>query len=104
MFRLRSNCSVRPVDPSVFTELMESKPGIEENCLSRGVATVEDMVCGSAPGRPALTETAGESILGSSLTGNATYATMPKMAIAAINKLVAIGRRMKGSQMFIATP
>ena len=34
-------------------------------------------------------------------TGSARYATMPNSAIPAISRLVAIGRRMKTSEMFM---
>jgi len=40
--------------------------------------------------------------VGGSLIGNARYATTPKSAIAAINRLVAIGRLMNPSEMFTA--
>src|SRR5262249_52041208 len=43
----------------------------------------------------------GKSTVGRSLTGSARYATMPNNAMAAIRRLVAIGRRMKTSEMFI---
>ena len=51
MLRLRLNCSVICVCPSVLIELIESKPSMVENCRSNGVATAEAMVSGFAPGQ-----------------------------------------------------
>ena len=42
--------------------------------------------------------------MGRSLTGSVRYATTPNSAIAAISRLVAIGRRMKTSEKFIGNP
>ena len=55
MFRSRANCKVTWVSPRAFTELIESRPAMVENCFSRGVATEAAMVSGLAPGRTALT-------------------------------------------------
>jgi hypothetical protein len=59
------------------------------------------MVSGLAPGRLAVTRRVGKSTLGRSLTGSALYATSPNSAMAAISRLVAMGRRMKVSEKFI---
>jgi len=48
---------------------MESMPAMVANSFSRGVATVEAMVSGLAPGREALTLIVGKSTAGRSLTG-----------------------------------
>ena len=42
MFRLRSNCRVTEVLPSVLVELTVLRPAIVENCRSSGVATDEE--------------------------------------------------------------
>ena len=44
-------------------------PGISENCRSSGVATLDAMVSGLAPGSEALTCRVGKSTLGSAATG-----------------------------------
>src|SRR3954466_15784372 len=59
------------------------------------------MVSGLAPGRLAVTSKVGRSTLGRSLTANSRYATVPKRAIAAIIKLVAIGRSINVWEIFI---
>src|SRR5262245_41409255 len=69
ILRLKLNCSVMDVLPSVLMEVIESRPSIEEHERSSGVATAEAMVSALAPGRLALTETVGKSTFGRSLTG-----------------------------------
>src|ERR1039457_3992704 len=100
--RLRANSSVTCVLPSEFTDVIESRPAIAENWFSSGVATDDAMVSGLAPGKLAVTCSVGKSTLGRSLTGSERYATMPNNAIATINKLVAIGRRINASEKFIS--
>src|SRR6185437_14375519 len=56
MSRSRSNWMVIEVRPAELCEVIELTPAMEENWLSSGVATALAMVCGSAPGRLALTE------------------------------------------------
>src|SRR5438477_13092247 len=60
------------------------------------------MVSGLAPGRLAVTNSVGRSTFGRSLTANSRYATVPKRAIAAIIKLVAMGLSMKAWEMFMS--
>ena len=103
MLRLRSNCNVTTVEPSELTELICATPAIWPNWRSSGVATVAAMVSGLAPGTVALTWMVGKSTCGSGATGNSGKATMPTSASAAINSDVAIGRRMKTSEMFISS-
>jgi len=43
----------------------------------------------------------GKSTFGRAATGNSPYAPMPNTKIPSISSEVAIGRRMKGSEMFI---
>jgi hypothetical protein len=57
------------VKPWVLVDVIWSMPWIAENWFSKGVATDEAMVSGSAPGRLANTEMVGKSILGRSETG-----------------------------------
>src|SRR5213592_4346960 len=100
MLRFKSNSSVICVEPSEFTDVIDSSPAIIENWFSSGVATDAPIVSGLAPGSCAVTSRVGKSTFGRSLTGSDRYATRPNSAIAAINRLVAIGRRMKPSEMF----
>ena len=72
------------------------------NCRSRGVATEEAIVSGLAPGSAADTEMVGKSTCGSGDTGSSRKATAPESAIATVSSVVAIGLRMKISDMFIA--
>ncbi len=60
------------------------------------------MVSGLAPGRLAPTFTVGKSTCGSGETGSSRNATLPASAIATSNSVVATGRRMNGSQIFMA--
>ena len=99
--RARSNCSVTFVLPVPLDEVIESMPAIVVNCRSIGLATDEAIVVGSPPGRPAWIWIVGKSTVGRSLTGSARYATMPNIAMAAMRRLVAIGRRMKSSETFM---
>ena len=50
MLRLRSNCRVIEVDPSVETEVICETPEIWANCVSSGCATAEAIASGLAPG------------------------------------------------------
>ena len=87
--------------PVPLDEIIESTPAIVVNCRSSGLATADAIVLGIAA-RAALRRTlsVGYSTCGRSLTGSARYATTPNSAIAAISRLVAIGRLMKISEMF----
>ena len=62
--------SVICVDALELVELIESMPAMVENSFSSGVATVEAIVSGLAPGSEALTWIVGKSTLGRSLTGS----------------------------------
>src|ERR1022692_5106011 len=99
--RLRSNSRVICVLPSEFDEVIEFKPAMVENWFSSGVATAEAMVSGLAPGRLAVTSRVGKSTLGRSLTARDRYATPPNSAMAAISRLVAIGRSMNVWEIFM---
>jgi hypothetical protein len=65
------------------------------------VATDDAMVSGLAPGNDADTEMVGKSTCGSGDTGNNRNATTPASAIAVVSSVVAMGRRMNGSEMLI---
>src|SRR5699024_1050176 len=67
-----------------------------------GVATLDAMVSGLAPGRLAVTMSVGKSTLGRSLTGSERYATRPNSAMASISRLVAMGRLINVSEKFIS--
>ncbi len=69
--RSSENCSVMLVEPRELVEVIESRPGMVENCRSSGVATDAAMVSGLAPGRLAFTWMVGKSTFGRSLTGSA---------------------------------
>ena len=90
------------VEPSELEEVISVTAAMRPNCRSSGVATEEAMVSGLAPGRPAFTEMVGKSTCGSGETGSSRNATTPESATAANSSVVATGRRMKGSEMFIA--
>src|SRR6187549_168499 len=99
--RSRLNSSVTCVEPSELTDVIDSSPAMVENWFSSGVATDAPIVSGLAPGSCAVTSSVGKSTFGRSLTGSERYATAPKSAMAAINRLVAIGRRMNPSEIFM---
>src|SRR5271156_4149730 len=95
MLRFRSNCSVTDVLPKVLIDVICDRPAIWANCRSRGAATDDAIVVGSAPGRAAPTETVGKSTLGSAASGSWLNPMMPASRIAAMISEVAIGRSMK---------
>ncbi|GAB6387719.1 hypothetical protein STUTZSP0542_12580 [Stutzerimonas marianensis] len=69
---------------------------------SSGVATLEAMISGLAPGRLACTVMTGKSMFGSGDTGNNPKLTPPSKRIARLSNIVATGRAMKGADRFIA--
>ncbi len=98
--RPRSNCRLISLLPVLLCDVIESMPAIVVSWRSIGLATDAAIDPGSPPGSPACTRIEGESTAGRSLTGRARYATMPNRAMAAISRLVAMGRLMKTSEMF----
>ncbi|MNU01519.1 hypothetical protein D3C72_2449520 [compost metagenome] len=68
---------------------------------SSGVATLEAITCGLAPGSEAETEIAGKSIFGSGATDSRPKLTQPSNRIARLSSNVATGRRIKGAEMFM---
>src|ERR1700750_1044149 len=61
MSRSRSNWMGTLVVPDEDCDVIDETPAMVLNCDSRGVATADAMVCGSAPGRLALTLMVGKS-------------------------------------------
>ena len=70
------------------------------NCRSSGVATDDAIVSGLAPGSDAETAMVGKSTCGSGDTGSSVNAAAPAGRWPTISSVVAIGRRMNGSEMF----
>src|SRR5262245_6877083 len=68
-FRLRSNCKVMDVPPSVLCDVISVTPEIWPRRRSSGAATEDATVAGSAPGRDANTEMTGKSTRGIAATG-----------------------------------
>src|ERR1700722_3205253 len=88
------------VEPRLLDEVISVTPAMWPNCRSSGVATEDAMIWALAPGSPAETEMVGKSTWGSGDTGSTLKAIPPAMAIAAVSRVVATGRRMKGPEMF----
>ncbi len=59
MSRLSSNCSVTLVEPSELEDVISVTPAMRPSERSSGVATVEAIVSGLAPGSEAETEIVG---------------------------------------------
>jgi hypothetical protein len=57
--RASSNWTVTEVTPSALLEVSWVTPGTWLSCCSSGVATVDAIVCGSAPGNWAVTRIVG---------------------------------------------
>ena len=70
MLRFRPNCIVMREEPVELEEVISYTSAICPRCRSSGVATVEAMTSGLAPGICAATEMVGESTCGSGATGN----------------------------------
>src|SRR5580658_8054879 len=102
MLRFKSNCSVMLLEPKPLEDVISVTEAIRPNCRSSGVATEDAMVSALAPARLAFTWMVGKSTCGSGETGKTWNATAPARAIAAVTSVVAMGLRMKGSQMFIS--
>src|SRR5580658_10911024 len=101
MLRFKSNCSVMLEDPKPLDDVISVTEAIRPNCRSSGVATDDAMVSALAPARLAFTWMVGKSTWGRGETGKTWNATAPARAIAAVTSVVAMGLRMKGSQMFM---
>src|SRR5579862_173550 len=101
MLRERSNCSVIVVVPTPLSEVISLNDGIEVNCCSSGVATADAIVLGLAPGNWVVTVIVGKSTFGTAASGSRLYAPTPNTSTPSISSEVAIGRRIKGSEMLI---
>src|ERR1017187_5990992 len=101
MLRFRSNCRVILVDPRLLDEVISVTDAMRGNWRSSGVATDEAMVSGLAPGKPACTEIVGKSTCGRGDTGNIRKATAPASPMATVSKVVATGRLLKTSDIFM---
>ena len=88
------------VEPRLLLEVISVTPAMRPRARSSGVATVEAMVSGLAPGILACTLTTGKSTSGRGATGSRKKATMPARVTAMVSSVVATGRRMKGAERF----
>ena len=95
MLRESSNCKMTLVLPCELCEVISLTPAMRPKALSSGVATVEAMVSGPAPGMVALTKTTGKSISGSGATGRSLKATAPARVRAMVSSVVATGCLIK---------
>jgi hypothetical protein len=77
MLRFRSNCSVIDVVPIELVDVICVRLAISENCRSSGVATLDAIVDGSAPGKETDTWIVGKSTCGSGATGSSGHAAAP---------------------------
>src|SRR5580704_6230824 len=102
MLRFKSNCNVMLLEPRPLELVISVTDAMRPNWRSSGVATEDAMVSALAPARLALTEAVGKSTWGSGETGKMRNATAPAMAMAAVRSVVAMGLRIKGSQMFMS--
>ena len=90
------------VPPSVLTEVISDTPEICAIRRSNGAASDDATVAGSAPGSEAFTEIIGKSTRGIAATGRNRYATIPKRNRPAASSDVPAGRRINGSETFMA--
>src|SRR5580658_6889996 len=101
MLRFKSNCSVMAVEPRPLELVISVTDAMRPNWRSSGVATEEAIVSALAPARVAFTWMVGKSTCGKGETGKIRNATKPAKAMAAVSSVVAMGLRMKGSQIFM---
>jgi hypothetical protein len=88
----------------VLEEVISETPAMCASWRSRGVATVEAMVSGLAPGKDADTLMVGKSTCGRGATGSSRKATAPARARAIVSRVLAIGLRMKTSEILMSLP
>ncbi|MNZ53054.1 hypothetical protein D3C78_709210 [compost metagenome] len=101
MSRSRSNCRITRVEPWLERLLMVLTPAMAPKERSSGVATVDAITSGLAPGRLAWTTITGKSICGSGDTGSKPKLTPPSSMMANESSMVATGRLMNGPERFI---
>ena len=87
--------------PCELVDVISETPAITPRVRSSGVATVEAIVSGLAPGSDACTMMVGKSTCGSGATGNKAYATIPASARPSVSSVVATGRPMKREEGFM---
>src|SRR5215218_3514068 len=92
----RSNCTLMRVDPCELHDVISFTPAMVPSARSSGVATLDAIVSGLAPGRLALTEMTGKSTCGSGDTASNVNATAPASTMDRLSSVVATGRRMNG--------
>jgi hypothetical protein len=92
------------VAPSELCDVIWVMPAIWPNCSSSGAATEVAMVSALAPVQVVEIWMVGKSTCGSGATGRNGNETMPTKASAAINSVVATGRRINGSDRFTSGP
>ncbi len=92
------------VAPKELCDVIWVTPAIWPNCCSSGEATDVAMVSALAPAHVVVIWMVGKSTCGSGATGRKGNATIPTNARAAINSVVATGRRMNGSEMLTLRP
>ena len=71
----RSNCTLMRVDPCELHDVISFTPAMVPSARSSGVATLDAIVSGLAPGRFALTEMTGKSTCGRGDTASSVNAT-----------------------------
>ena len=91
------------VEPRLLDEVISVTAAIWPNCRSRGVATEEAIVSGLAPGSGGDGD-GGEIHLRQRRHRKQSESTAPESAIATVSSVVAVGLRMKISDMFIVQP
>src|SRR4051812_4020994 len=96
MSLVRSNITLMRVDPCELLDDSSLTPAMVPRARSSGVATLEAIVSGLAPGRLAETKMTGKSTCGSGDTANSVNATAPASTIERFSSVVATGRRMNG--------
>ena len=90
------------LEPSELVEVSSVTPAIKANCRSSGVVTLAAMVSALAPGSVVETWMVGKSTCGSGAIGSIGKVTTPTISNPIASSVVPIGRRMNGSEMFIA--
>jgi hypothetical protein len=89
------------VAPKLLLEVISVTLAIWANSRSSGVATVEAMVSGLAPGKDADTLIVGKSMAGRVETGKNPTATKPERTIPTVKRVVAIGLLINGVEMLM---
>jgi hypothetical protein len=99
-----SNCRKMRVLPWELFERISFTPAMLPMARSSGVATLDAMVSGLAPGRLAVTKMTGKSTCGSGDTGSCRNATAPASTIDRLSSVVVTGRLMNGAERLMTSP